>query len=64
MRNSDSEHKCWVQTLDHFANVNYRMEESVKKHSPLHKDLGETRMKRDTEAITQALTWFQENDHF
>ena len=22
MRNSDSSHKCWVQTLSHFADVN------------------------------------------
>ncbi len=64
MRNSDSGHKCWVQTLDHFADVNHRMEESAKQHSLLHKDLGEARMKRDTEAISRALTWFQENDPF
>ena len=51
MRNSDSGHKCWVQTLNHFADVNQRMEEGVKKHCPLHKDLAKTRMKRDVEAI-------------
>ena len=51
MRNSYSGHKCWVQTLNHFADVNQRMEEGVKKHSTLHKDLGGTRMKRDAEAI-------------
>ena len=64
MRNSDSGHKCWVQTLNHFAYVNQRMEEGVKKHNPLHKDLGGTRMKRDAEAIARALNWFQENDLF
>ena len=31
MRNSDSGHKCWVQTLNHFADVNQHMEEGVKK---------------------------------
>ncbi|KAG7255818.1 hypothetical protein CRUP_017527 [Coryphaenoides rupestris] len=45
MRNSDSGHKCWVQTLSHFSDVNKRMEEGVKKHGPLHKDLAKTRMK-------------------
>ncbi|KAI4804826.1 hypothetical protein KUCAC02_026439, partial [Chaenocephalus aceratus] len=28
MRHSDSGHKCWVLTLNHFSNVNQRMEES------------------------------------
>ncbi len=50
MRNSDSSHKCWVQTLSHFADVNQRMEEGVKKHCPLHRELAKTRMKRDAEA--------------
>lgn len=63
-RNSDSGHKCWVQTLNHFADVNQRMEEGVKKHGPLHKDLGKTRMKRDAEAIALALKWFEENNPF
>ncbi len=31
------------------------MEEGVKKHGPLHRDLAKTRMKRDTEAIALAL---------
>ena len=53
-----------MQTLNHFADVNQRMEEGVKKHSPLHKDLGGTRMKRDAEAIARAFNWFQENDPF
>ena len=64
MRNSDSVHKCWVQTLNHFADVNQRMEEGVKKHCPLHKDLAKTRMKRDAEAIALALTWLEENNPF
>ena len=64
MRNSDSGHKCWVQTLNHFADVNQRMEEGVKKHCPLHKDLAKTRMKRDAEAIALALTWLEENNPF
>ena len=64
MSNSYSGHKCWVQALNHFAYVNQRMDEGVKKHSPLHKDLRGTRMKRDAEAIARALDWFQENDPF
>ena len=55
MRNCDSGHKCWVQTLNHFSDVNQRMEEGVKKHDPLHKDLSKTRMKRDAEAIELVL---------
>ena len=57
MRNSDSSHKCWVQTLSHFADVNQRMEEGVKKHCPLHRELAKTRMKRDAEAIALVLKW-------
>ncbi|KAK1893893.1 Chromosome-associated kinesin KIF4 [Dissostichus eleginoides] len=64
MRHSDSGHKCWVLTLNHFSNVNQRMEESVKKHAPLHRDLGKTQMKRDAEAIDLALQWFEENNPF
>ncbi|KAF3835714.1 hypothetical protein F7725_028272 [Dissostichus mawsoni] len=58
MRHSDSGHKCWVLTLNHFSN------ESVKKHAPLHRDLGKTQMKRDAEAIDLALQWFEENNPF
>ena len=61
---NDSGHKCWVQTLNHFADINQRMEEGVKKHGPLHKDLAKTRMKRDAEAIALALKWFEENNPF
>ncbi|KAI4802446.1 hypothetical protein KUCAC02_020282 [Chaenocephalus aceratus] len=64
MRHSDSGHKCWVLTLNHFSNVKRRMEESVKKHAPLHRDLGKTQMKRDAEAIDLALKWFEENNPF
>ena len=64
MKNADSGHKCWVQTLNHFSDVNQRMEESVRKHGPLHKDLAKTRMKRDAEAIGLALKWFEENNPF
>ncbi|KAI4795145.1 hypothetical protein KUCAC02_031609 [Chaenocephalus aceratus] len=64
MRHSDSGHKCWVLTLNHFSNVNQRMEESVKKHALLHRDLGKTQMKRDAEAIDLALQCFEENNPF
>ncbi|KAI3378566.1 hypothetical protein SNEBB_000964 [Seison nebaliae] len=64
MRNSDSGHKCWVQTLNHFSDVNQRMEEGIKKHGPLHKDLSRTRMKRDAEAIGLVLNWFEEFNPF
>ena len=64
MRNIDSGHKCWVQTLNHLPDVNQRMEESVKKHGPLHKDLAKTRMKGDNEAVELALKWFEENNPF
>lgn len=60
MKNTDSGHKCWVQTLNHFSDINQRMEEGVKKDGPLHKDLAKTRMKRDAEAIGLALKWFDE----
>ena len=60
MRNCDSGHKCWVQTLNHFSDVNQRIEEGVKKHDPLHKDLS----KRDAEANELVLKWFEENDPF
>ena len=64
MRNSDSGHKCWIQTLNHFSYINNCMEEGIKKHGPLHKDLAKTRMKRDTEAIGLVLKWLEENNPF
>ena len=64
MRNSDSGHKCWVQTLNHFSDVNYLMEVAVKKHGPFHKDLTKTRMKRDSEVIELALKWWKKNNPF
>jgi len=50
-----------VQTLNHFADINQCMEEGVKKHSPLHKDL---QMKRDAEAVALAITWLEEKNPF
>ena len=44
----------------HFSDVNQRMEDGVKKHAPLHKDLGKTQMKRDAEAIGLSIKWFEE----
>ena len=63
MRNSDSGQKSWVLTLSHISNVNH-MEEGVKKHAPLHRDLAKTQMKRDAEAVELVLQWFKENDPF
>ena len=62
MRNSDSGHKCWVQTLNHFSDVNYILEVAVKKHGPFHKDLTKTRMKRDSEVIELALKWLKKTN--
>ena len=59
MRNSDSGHKCWVQTLNHFFDVNYLIEVAIKKHGQIHKDLTKTRMKRDSEVIELALKWLE-----
>jgi len=53
-----------VQTLNHFADINQRMEEGVNKHCPLHKDLAKTQMKRDADAVALALTWLEENNPF
>ena len=59
MRNSDSGHKCWMQTLNHFSDVNYLMEVAVKKNGPFHKDFTKTRMKRDSDVIELALKWLK-----
>ena len=64
MRNSDSGHKYWVQTLNHFSDMNQLMEVGVKKHDPLHKDLAKTRMKRDAEVVELARKLFEENNLF
>ena len=64
MRNSVSGHKCWVLTLSHFSDVNQQMEEDVRKHAPLHRDLAKTHMKRDAEAVELAGKWFEENKPF
>ena len=36
------------------------MEEGIKKHGPLHKDLAKTGMKQDTGAIGPVLKWLEE----
>ena len=64
MKNADSGHKCWVQTLNHSSDVNQRIVESVRMDGPLHIDLAKTRMKRDAEAIVLVLKWFEENNPF
>ena len=61
MRNSDSGHKCWIQTLNHFSYINDCMEEGIKKHGPLHKDLAKTRIKR---AIGHVCKWLEKNNPF
>ena len=64
MRNCDSSHKCWIQTLNHFCYINDCMKEGIKKHGPLHKDLAKTWMKQDTEAIGLVLKWLEEKKLF
>ena len=64
MRNSFSCHKCWVLTLNHFSDVNQWMEEDVIRHTPLHRDLTKTQMKRDAEAVLLVLEWLEENKPF
>ena len=63
MRNSNSDHKCSIQTLNHFYYINDSMEEGIKKHGPLHKDLAKIRMEQDTEAIDLSSNlWVEENN--
>ena len=64
MRSSDSDHKGRVQPLSHFADINQCIEEGVKKHCPLHKDLAKTRLKMDAKAVVLALTWLEKNNPF
>ena len=64
MRNSFSGHKYWVLTLNHFTDVNQWMEEDVIRHTPLHRDLTKTQMKRDAEAVQLVLEWLEENKPF
>ena len=40
------------------------MEEGIKKHGPLHKDLAKTWMKQDTEAIGPVRKWLEKNNPF
>ena len=60
MRNSFSGHKCWVLTLSHLSDVKQRTEEGVNKDFPVHRELANTQMKRDAEAVELVLTWFEE----
>ena len=58
MENSDSGHKCWIQTLNHFSYINNCMEEGIKKQRLC------LWMKQDTEAIGLVHTWLEENNPF
>jgi len=64
MRNSVSGHKLWVLTLSHFSGVNRRMDENVRKYTPLHRDLAKTQMKGDVQAVEFSLKWFEKNMTF
>ena len=51
-------------TLSHFFDVSQRMEEDIRKHAPLHRNLAKTQMKQDAEEIELSLKWFEENKPF
>ena len=58
MKNSDSGHKCWIQTLNHFSYINYCMEEGIKRQRLC------LWMKQDTEVIRLVLKWLEKNNSF
>ena len=68
MKNSESGHRVWLETLNHMTNINLLMEEHAdedsSQQSDIHKDLGPTRMQRDAEAVAHIGTWFDSRKPF
>ena len=62
--NHASGYKCWVQTLDHFSNINYRMKGVVKKIWSTPQRPCKYMMKQDAEAMKFSLKCFEENNSF
>ena len=60
MRNSFSDHKCWVPTLCHLSDDTQRIEQGVSKHFLVHRELAKTQMKRDAESVELVLKWFED----
>lgn len=68
MKNSESGHRVWLETLNHMTSINLLMEEHAdedsSQQSDIHKDLGPTRMQRDAEAVAHIGTWFDSRKPF
>ena len=63
MKNSESGHRLWLETLNHMTNINQVLEsnadeEGTKDKHDNHKDLGASWRKRDLEAIIIIGQWF------
>ena len=69
MKNSESGHRLWLETLNHMININQVLESNTDevdtedKHDS-HKDLGASRRKRDSEAIVIIGQWFDLRNPF
>ena len=64
MRNSESGHRCWLQTLNHLYDINLLMENNGEQSEDMHKDLTKSRMEKDAQAIASIRTWLENKDPF
>ena len=55
MKNSESGHRLWLETLNHMSTINFMMEKGEEEgdcgEKNNHKDLGSSRIKKDEEAV-------------
>ena len=70
MKNSESSHRLWFEMLDHLTELNSLLgeddmeEETEDTTEANHKDLGPTRILRDSEAIKAIEKWFDNRQPF
>ena len=69
MKNSESGHRLWLETLNHMTKINQVLEsnadeEDTEDKHDNHKDLGASRRKRDSEDIVIIGHWFDLRNPF
>ena len=69
MKNSESGHRLWLETLNHMTKINQVLEsnadeEDTEDKHDNHKDLGASRRKRASEAIVIIGRWFDLRNPF
>ena len=70
IRNQQSAHKMWTETLDHMSTINQQLAAIQSSHNKaqskaaVHVDLLKSSIEKDYKAFKKALVWFKDNADF